>query len=125
MTDIGIVRLDDEEAVKRVLVDTLFGLWASINTLTRLRPTKRERFRVTIFGSARTEQDHWVYQEVKRVAADLAAGGWGRDRSYGRRVATPSAEGPPELFRPAHTRGAAPRSDPCPTRRRVVSNQRH
>ena len=29
--DSGIVRLDDEEAVKRVLVDTLFGLWATIN----------------------------------------------------------------------------------------------
>ena len=69
----GMVRLDDEEAVKRVVVDTLFGLWGSINNLTRLRPTKRERFRVTIFGSARTDKDHWVYAEVKRVAADLAA----------------------------------------------------
>jgi hypothetical protein len=71
--DSGIVRLDDEEGVKRVLVDTLFGLWTTINNLTRLRPAKRERFRVTIFGSARTEQNHRVYQEVKRVAADLAA----------------------------------------------------
>ena len=72
-SDSGIIRLDDEEAVKRILVDTLFGLWGTINNLTRLRPTKRERFRVTIFGSARTDQDHWVYREVKRVAADLAA----------------------------------------------------
>jgi uncharacterized protein (TIGR00730 family) len=71
--DTGIVRLDDEEAVKRVLVDTLFGLWATINNLTRLRPTKRERFRVTIFGSARTAPGHWVYQEVERIAAALAA----------------------------------------------------
>ena len=69
----AIVRLDDEEGVKRILVDTLFGLWATINNLTRLRPTKRERFRVTIFGSARTDPDHWVYQEVKRVAGELAA----------------------------------------------------
>src|SRR6188474_414043 len=68
----GIVRLDDEEAVKRLLVDTLFGLWGTINNLNRLRPSKRERFRVTIFGSARTAPDHWVYQEVKRVAAALA-----------------------------------------------------
>jgi uncharacterized protein (TIGR00730 family) len=59
--------------VKRILVDTLFGLWATINNLTRLRPTKRERFRVTIFGSARTDPGHWVYQEVKRVAGELAA----------------------------------------------------
>ncbi len=69
----AIVRLDDEEGVKRILVDTLFGLWATINNLTRLRPTKRERFRVTIFGSARTDPGHWVYQEVKRVAGELAA----------------------------------------------------
>lgn len=68
----GTVRLDDEEAVKRLLVETLFGLWASIDNLTRLRPSKRERFRVTIFGSARTEPDHWVYQEVKRLAAAFA-----------------------------------------------------
>lgn len=66
------VSLADEEGVKRILVDTLFGLWSTINNLTRLRPSKRERFRVTIFGSARTEPDHWVYQEVKRIAAELA-----------------------------------------------------
>src|SRR6185369_16143697 len=72
-SDGGIVRLDDEGAVKQVLVDTLFGLWATINNLTRLRPSKRERFRVTIFGSARTDPEHWVYQEVKRVAGALAA----------------------------------------------------
>ncbi len=67
------VSLADEDAVKQILVDTLFGLWATINNLTRLRPSKRERFRVTIFGSARTDPQHWVYREVKRVAADLAA----------------------------------------------------
>ncbi|MCC6764553.1 MAG: LOG family protein [Deltaproteobacteria bacterium] len=67
------VSLADEEGVRRILVDTVFGLWATINNLTRLRPSKRERFRVTIFGSARTEPSHWVYREVKHVAAELAA----------------------------------------------------
>jgi predicted Rossmann-fold nucleotide-binding protein len=67
------VSLADEPAVKQILVDTLFGLWATINNLTRLRPSKHERFRVTIFGSARTDPAHWVYREVERVAADLAA----------------------------------------------------
>ena len=66
------VSLDDEDGVKRILVDTVFGLWATVNNLTRLRPSKRERYRVTIFGSARTQPDHWVYQEVKRTAAALA-----------------------------------------------------
>jgi len=66
------VRLDDEEGVKRILVDTMFGLWATVNNLSRLRPTRRERYRVTIFGSARTQPEHWVYEEVKRMAASLA-----------------------------------------------------
>ena len=50
-----------------LITDTLFGLWATVNNLTRLRPTRRERYRVTIFGSARTQPGHWVYQEVKRT----------------------------------------------------------
>jgi uncharacterized protein (TIGR00730 family) len=69
------VSLADEDAVKRILIDTLFGLWATVNNLTRLRPSKRERYRVTVFGSARTQPGHWVYQEVKRLAAALSAMG--------------------------------------------------
>jgi uncharacterized protein (TIGR00730 family) len=69
------VSLADEEAVKRILIDTLFGLWATVNNLSRLRPSKRERCRVTIFGSARTQPGHWVYQEVKRMSAGLSAMG--------------------------------------------------
>ena len=67
--------LADEGAVKRILTDTLFGLWATINNLTRLRPSRRERYRVTVFGSARTQPGHWVYQEVKRMASGLSAMG--------------------------------------------------
>ena len=66
------VSLADEEGVKRILVDTIFGLWTIVNNLTRLRPSKRERYRVTIFGSARTEPGHWVYGEVKRMSGALA-----------------------------------------------------
>lgn len=69
------VSLADEEAVKKILVETVFGLWAAVNNLTRLRPTKRERYRVTIFGSARTAPGHWVYQEVKRMSGALAGMG--------------------------------------------------
>jgi uncharacterized protein (TIGR00730 family) len=68
----GMVRLDDEEAVKGVLKDTLFGLWATVNNLSRLRPSKRERYRVSVFGSARTDPAHWVYQEVKRMCTELS-----------------------------------------------------
>ena len=65
------VSLADEEGVKRILVDTILGLWSIVNDLTRLRPSKRERYRVTIFGSARAEPGSFVYDEVKRVAAAL------------------------------------------------------
>src|SRR5271154_2091135 len=66
------VSLADEEAVKQVLVSTVFGLWEIVNNLTRLRPSKRERYRVTIFGSARAKPGTYVYDEVKRVSAALA-----------------------------------------------------
>lgn len=69
------VSLADEEGVRRILADTLFGLWATVNNLTRLQPSRRERYRVTVFGSARTRPGHWVYQEVKNMAAALSAMG--------------------------------------------------
>src|SRR5882724_11419442 len=68
----GPISLADEEAVKQVLVSTVFGLWDVVNNLTRLRPSKRERYRVTIFGSARARPGTFAYEEVKRVAAVLA-----------------------------------------------------
>jgi uncharacterized protein (TIGR00730 family) len=68
----GTVSLADEEAVKQILVSTVFGLWDIVNNLARLRPSKRERYRVTIFGSARAKPGTFVYDEVRRVAAALA-----------------------------------------------------
>ena len=68
----GTISLADEDAVKQILVQTVFGLWEIVNNLTRLRPSKHERFRVTIFGSARAKPGTFVYEEVKRVAAALA-----------------------------------------------------
>jgi uncharacterized protein (TIGR00730 family) len=66
------VSLADEEAVREILVSTVFGLWDIVNNLARLRPSRRERFRVTIFGSARAQPGTYVYDEVKRVAQSLA-----------------------------------------------------
>jgi uncharacterized protein (TIGR00730 family) len=68
----GTINLADEESVKQVLVHTIFGLWDLVNNLTRLRPSKRERYRVTIFGSARAKPGTFVYDEVKRMAKTLA-----------------------------------------------------
>ena len=66
-----IVRLDDEAATTQVLSQAVLGLWEVVNNLTRLRPTRRLRYRATIFGSARTDPDHWVYAAVRDLAAEL------------------------------------------------------
>jgi uncharacterized protein (TIGR00730 family) len=67
----ALVPLSDERAALEILTKSIFGLWDTVNTLTRLRPTKRERYRVTIFGSARVEPSHWVYMAVRDLSAEL------------------------------------------------------
>jgi uncharacterized protein (TIGR00730 family) len=69
------VSLNDEEAVREILSATVLDLWKVVNNLTRLRPSKRERYRVAIFGSARAKPGTFVYDEVKRAAAGFAAMG--------------------------------------------------
>jgi len=66
------VSLANEEAVKKVLVDSVLGLWDVVNNLTRLQPSKRDRYRVTIFGSARAKPGTVAYEETKRAAKALA-----------------------------------------------------
>lgn len=66
------VSLNDEEAVKKVLVDSVLGLWDVVNNLTRLKPSHRDRYRVTIFGSARAKPGTVAYEETKRVSHALA-----------------------------------------------------
>jgi uncharacterized protein (TIGR00730 family) len=67
----GTVSLSDEESVQEILSATIMGLWEAVNNLTRLRPARRERYRVAIFGSARARPGSFVYDEVRRVAAAL------------------------------------------------------
>ena len=70
-TSSDLVSLGDEAKTADVLRSSILKLWEVVNGLTRLRPTRRERFRVTIFGSARVPEDHWVYAAVRDLAADL------------------------------------------------------
>jgi len=70
-----LVSLANEEAVRELLSTTVLDLWKVVNTLTRLRPSKRDRYRVAIFGSARAKPGTFVYDEVKRVAEALASMG--------------------------------------------------
>ncbi len=65
------VPLDDEQKVIDVVSASIFSLWEAVNNLTRLRPTKRSHYRVTVFGSARVPSDHWSYQAVRDLAAEL------------------------------------------------------
>jgi uncharacterized protein (TIGR00730 family) len=111
------VSLADEDGVKQVLVGTVLDLWKIVNDLTRLRPSRHERYRVTIFGSARATPGTFVYDETRRVARALAelgcdivtgggpglmqaanegaaeAGISGRDHSIGIRVELPFEQG--------------------------------
>jgi uncharacterized protein (TIGR00730 family) len=67
-----VVTLDNEEAVKKILTDSVLGLWEVVNNLTRLKPSHRDRYRVTIFGSARAKPGTEAYEETKRVSSALA-----------------------------------------------------
>ena len=67
-----VISLADEEGVKQVLIDSVMGLWSVVNNLTRLRPTRHDRFRVTIFGSARAKPGTLAYEETKRAAKALS-----------------------------------------------------
>lgn len=68
----GPISLADEDAVRQLLANTVLNLWDVVNDLTRLRPSRHDRYRVTIFGSARAQPGTYVYDEVKRIAAALA-----------------------------------------------------
>lgn len=68
----GRISLGNEEAVKQVLIDSVLGLWDVVNNLTRLRSTRRDRYRVSIFGSARAKPGTFAYEETKKVARALA-----------------------------------------------------
>ena len=77
-----LIDLKDQEQVVALVARSVLGLWEVVNDLTRLRPTRRADYRVTIFGSARVAQDHWVYgavrdmaEELTRVGATIITGG--------------------------------------------------
>jgi uncharacterized protein (TIGR00730 family) len=66
-----LVPLSDEKGALEILTRSVLGLWETVNNLTRLRPTRRDRYRATIFGSARIDPSHWVYGAVRDTAAEL------------------------------------------------------
>jgi uncharacterized protein (TIGR00730 family) len=105
------VSLADEEAVKQILVGTVFGLWDIVNNLTRLRPSRRERYRVTVFGSARAKPGTYVYDEVKRVAAALTGMGCDIVTGGGPGLMQAANEGAAASGAPEHNRSVGIRVD--------------
>src|SRR5678810_1429324 len=68
----NLISLADEDAVRDTVWASVLGLWDVVNELTRLRPSRRERYRVSIFGSARVKPGTFGYEETKRAAKMLA-----------------------------------------------------
>jgi hypothetical protein len=65
---------NSEQTFQRVQ-ESILGLWEVVNTLASIRPPKRERYRVTIFGSAQMQPDSPLYQDVRWLASELTVMG--------------------------------------------------
>ncbi|HEY3968341.1 MAG TPA: LOG family protein [Planctomycetaceae bacterium] len=107
----GQISLSDEDSVSQVLVSTVLSLWEIVNNLTRLRPSKRKRYRVTIFGSARAHPESTAYDEVKRVAAALAEMGCDIITGGGPGLMQAANEGAAAANAPERTRSVGIRVD--------------
>lgn len=69
------IAIDDSEAVFELLQRSVFNLWEVVNELTTVRPPQHDRYRVTIFGSARMKSGSVVYNDVRSLAAALTTMG--------------------------------------------------
>jgi uncharacterized protein (TIGR00725 family) len=67
--------LVDNDSTLALVEDALSSLWSVANKLSRLQPTKRERYSVSIFGSARIKPGQHVYEDVKKLAKSLSEAG--------------------------------------------------
>lgn len=69
------VAASEPEEVFDVVEDALVSLWDVVNELARIRPPKPKYYRVTIFGSSRMRPGDVLYDDVRQLAAELAAMG--------------------------------------------------
>ena len=70
----SLVSLSDEHKVIEVVSASIQNLWEAVNNLTRLQPTVRDRYRVTIFGSARVPA-----RKPRGLFPSSVRGGWPGD----------------------------------------------
>jgi uncharacterized protein (TIGR00730 family) len=62
----------DPRFTAQVVQDSILELWDVVNRLSLLQIPKRDRYSVTIFGSARLPKDSPIYAGVHDLAAELA-----------------------------------------------------
>ena len=68
--------LDETTAdLVQVIDGSVAQLWETIESLERLQPRNLERFRVSIFGSARIEKSHSLFAEAQELAQRLSEAG--------------------------------------------------
>ncbi|WP_404790648.1 LOG family protein [Altericista sp. CCNU0014] len=69
------VCITDSAEAFSIVQESVLGLWEVVNALATIRPARRERYRVTIFGSARMQPDSPIYRDVRWLAGELTAMG--------------------------------------------------
>lgn len=65
------VDIADSEAAFEVIHETILNLWDTVNKLSSIQPPRRERYRVTLFGSARIKPNTALYSGVRDLASEL------------------------------------------------------
>jgi len=70
------ISLADEPAVKKVLIDSVLGLWDVVNNLTRLKPSEQDRYRCPagnyLYYHNFKKEDQLIAYQIEDVA--LCAG---------------------------------------------------
>jgi uncharacterized protein (TIGR00730 family) len=65
------VSLTEQGMSYDIVQEAVLSLWQVVNGLSSIQPPKRDRYRVTIFGSARITKDSQLYEDVRRLASEL------------------------------------------------------
>jgi len=70
-----LVTVAESEHTFSTIEKALMDLWSVVNELSRVRPPRRKFYRVTIFGSSRMIPGDPVYEDARRLAAELSSMG--------------------------------------------------
>src|SRR5688500_20298472 len=55
-----------------ILDKAIYQLWETINDLDQIQPERVEHYRVSIFGSSRIRRGDPIYEQVRKLSAELA-----------------------------------------------------